>query len=351
MIDRRDHNYAYTTLITRASYLAGVILLAHTLRKHGSIYPLIVLYTPSLDGPALSALRAEASKSNLILKECELLLVPGTTKVNLIAERFRDTWTKLRVFQLFDYEMVCYLDADMMIFRNMDQVFSAVDLSSHHIAANHACVCNLDNDPWAPTEWTVENCAYTPLSHPRALTHPVPVTQDSRPTYHLLNSGFFLYRPSPQLWAEILDFFNTSDKLASFKFPDQDFLATVFKDRWVSMGWQWNAIKTMRNWHPNMWRDDEVVCLHYIVDKPWAARMGEDGRAGYLGLDGITHGWWWEEYAAWKEQRRDEGAMDVVEIVQKHIASEEGDDTDDVDMRAIGGNVQGLAFIQNGDMN
>jgi hypothetical protein len=30
--------YAYTTLITRGSYLAGVIILAHTLRKHGSQY-------------------------------------------------------------------------------------------------------------------------------------------------------------------------------------------------------------------------------------------------------------------------------------------------------------------------
>jgi hypothetical protein len=35
--------YAYTTLITRGSYLAGVIILAHTLRKQGSRYPLVVL--------------------------------------------------------------------------------------------------------------------------------------------------------------------------------------------------------------------------------------------------------------------------------------------------------------------
>ena len=39
-----DKRYAYITLATRASYLAGVITLGHTLQKQGSQYPLIVYY-------------------------------------------------------------------------------------------------------------------------------------------------------------------------------------------------------------------------------------------------------------------------------------------------------------------
>ncbi|KAK4548500.1 hypothetical protein LTR36_009410 [Oleoguttula mirabilis] len=337
--------YAYTTLITRASYLAGVIVLAHTLKKQGSKYPLLVYYTNGLKQDAVRALQLEAPKLNLILRPCDLLLPRADVQVHLIAERFGDTWTKLRVFDCTEYDTVCYLDADMAIFnKNMDSVFSkAFQLPHDWIAANHACVCNLDHDEWAPDDWVKENCAYTPISHPDALTHPTQAKPDSRPTYHLLNSGMFLYHPSKELWDSMLNFFNTTDKLGTYKFPDQDFLADFFRNRWMSLGWQFNALKTMRYWHTNIWRDDEVVCLHYIVDKPWAARVGADGVAGYKGRDGETHTWWWKQYADWTEQRRADQGEEVLGIVGKFVASEDGSENSDPDMRAIGSKVQAFA--------
>ena len=340
-------SFAYTTLITRASYLAGVVILAHSLKQQGSSHPLIVLYTSNLaSSPALRALELEAPHSNLILRQIEYLHPRPDAKVHLIAARFADTWTKLRVFELYDFDTVCYLDADMMIFRNMDTIFQTPgvpDLPADFIAANHACVCNLDGDTWASKEWTVENCAFTPLTHPTALTHATPITPDSRPTYHLLNSGMFIFHPSPPLWKDMLAYFNTAD-LTSFMFPDQDFLAHFFANRWRPIGWQWNALKTMRNWHGNIWRDDEVVCLHYIVDKPWAARRREDGVAGYKGLDGVTHGWWWDGYAGWKAARERNGEGEVVGIVARYVDGEgaEGDE----DMKAIGAHVQAFAGNQ-----
>ncbi|TKA74277.1 hypothetical protein B0A55_06200 [Friedmanniomyces simplex] len=347
-----EKKYAYTTLITRVSYLAGVIILAHTLKKQGSKYPLLVFYTPSLQDAGVKALELEARKLNLILKPCEMLEPRPDIKITLIAERFTDTWTKLRVFSVFDYDAVCYLDADMAIFKNMDSVFSrAADLPSDWIAANHACVCNTDKDDWAPSEWNIDNCAYTPLSHPDALSHPTQVNPDSRPTYHLLNSGMFLYHPSKQLWDAMLHFFDTTDKLSTYNFPDQDFLADFFRHRWVSLGWQYNALKTMRYIHPKMWRDDEVVCLHYIVDKPWVARVSADGIAGFKGKDGVTHGWWWNNYADWVAQRESEGAVEILKLMEQHSAKVDGSEEDDADMRAIGSRVQAFPSNKAGKEN
>lgn len=345
MPPKAEGSFAYTTLITRASYLAGVVILAHTLEKYYSAHPLIVFYTQSLPRSSIRALELEAPRTNLILRPCEALLPRSDIAVHLIAERFADTWTKLRVFELVDYDTVCYLDADMIVRRNMDNVFSrGADLPPDWIAANHACVCNLDHDPWAPADWTRENCAYTPLSHPAALTQPMKVTPESRPTHHLLNSGMFLFHPSQDLWDRMLDFFNTTDKLSTYKFPDQDFLADFFRNKWRSLGWQFNALKTMRYWHTNIWRDEEVVCLHYIVDKPWAARIGEDGVAGYKGRDGVTHGWWWEEYGEWVRSREQSGQSGLLEIVAKHVARPEGEEgEEDEDMLAIGAKVQAFA--------
>ena len=342
MADHPDR-YAYCTLITRASYLAGVIMLASSLHAQGSAYPLIVLHTPSLPSSALHALELEAPKTNMILHAVDPLQPRANVNVNLIAARFADTWTKLRVFQLHErfpqLKTVCYLDADMMIFRPLDPIFTAHPLPhSDWIAANHACVCNLDGDPWAPADWTADNCAYTPLAHPEALTKPTPVKPDSRPTYHLLNSGMFLFSPSAELWAAMLDFFNTTPLLGEFKFPDQDFLAEFFRNKWASLGWQYNALKTMRYWHPNIWRDDEVVVLHYIVDKPWALRNKPDGTAGYLGRDGVTHSWWWDSFDAWARER--EANEVLMKEVSKYVA---GAEVVDQDMKDIGAETQKLA--------
>ncbi|KAI1382011.1 nucleotide-diphospho-sugar transferase [Hypoxylon crocopeplum] len=344
--------YAYATLITRRSYLAGVIVLADTLRKHNSAYPLIVLYTPNLCPNAVKALKLESSQSNIILRQCDQLLPPENARIQLIAKRFEDTWTKLRVFEIFNFEAVCYLDADISVFNNPDSVFDKLSqLPKGWLGTTHCCVCNLDSDPWAPEEWRPENCAYTPLSHPSALSQPIQPTAKSSRTYHLINSGMFLFRPSESLWESMMTAFNTTPMLSTFKFPDQDFLAFFFSGKWMALGWQYNALKTMKYWHPNIWRDDKVVCLHYIVDKPWVKRVGDDGVAGYKGQDGVTHGWWWDAYNAWEQDRirNSNSGCEIVSLVRKGVAAPLGqaeswiDVEADPDMNAIGDGVQAFA--------
>jgi lipopolysaccharide biosynthesis glycosyltransferase len=165
-------------------------------------------------------------------------------------------------------------------------------------------------------------------------------------TYTGLNGGMFVFKPSSKLWNELINNFNTNDHLGDMKFPDQDFLAEFFEDRWVSMPWRFNALKTWRYWHPNIWRDESVICLHYIVDKPWASRAAEDGTAGYKGNDGETHAWWWDEYERWFKQRDDAGEERVLEIMKKHVAKTleyEGNSSDGEDMKDIGVKVQAMA--------
>jgi inositol 3-alpha-galactosyltransferase len=330
----RTGNRAWITLITSTSYIPGVLLLAYSLRKHKSQYPLLILYTSSINTATSTALLAESRLSNFQLLKVENLAPPNAGG-NLIAERFRDTWTKLRVFEMYGWDRLCWLDADMLIFKNVDAVFE-IQLGPESergrwIAANHVCVCNLDHDSWAPADWTRKNCAWTGSSHPTALTDapPVPKSGTGKDTHRLLNGGLFLFDPSKELWEAMLHTLTTDTSINEFMFPDQDFLAYFFLDRWVPLPWHYNALKTWRYWHPEMWRDEEVGVLHYIVDKPWHSRvkMIKDGRdgingaqvdgsgdkeerkkvAGYLGRDGETHGWWWDVYEEWIRSRADMG--------------------------------------------
>lgn len=95
--------------------------------------------------------------------------------------------------------------------------------------------------------------------------------------------------------------FGNCKMLNEMMFPDQDFLSTFFRNRWTPLPWKFNTRKTMRYWHQNIWHEEEVTCLHHIVDKPWTKRLEKDGNgnviAGYKGRDGVMHGcWWWREF-------------------------------------------------------
>lgn len=294
--------YAYIALVTRDNYLAGIILLAYSLRKHGAKYPLIVLYPPSLSPAALHVLQLEVPRSNLILRECELLIPPNPGQLNVAVDRFEDTWTKLRVFEVYDLDLdqLCYLDADMLMFRNMDVVFGRTTyLPNDHIAAVHDCVCSPDKMPWTPHYHSKENCPFTPQTHEQALFTSVHIMKGTPKTYHLFNSGMFVFNPRKSTWDDILKFFMTTDKLKDFKFPDQDFLTHFYRHRFMPLSWVFNAVKTMAYRHQNIWDPDSIICMHYIVDKPWAKRTAADGTAGFKGKDGETHGWWWREYYKW----------------------------------------------------
>ena len=297
--------FCWVTLVTSPSYLPGALILAHSLTKQGSRYPLVVLYTESLGKDAIRALEAEATTTGSIIPHMVDLLLPrsGQENTGSVAERFKDTYTKLRAFQVYElgFTSGCFLDADTAVFRNPDEIFHIRLPDRSWIAANHACVCNLDHDAWAPSSWNKGNCAYTPLSHPGQVG--APVTPDSRPTWRLVNGGMFLFYPTADLWQSMLDSFNTSDRLKSYQFPDQDFLADFFDMKWAPVSWKYNALKTMRYWHPRLWADMDVVIVHYIVDKPWEREVSDEGVGGHLGRDGTTHRWWWDVYRDWQRNR------------------------------------------------
>jgi len=282
-------NGAYVALLTRDSYLPGVVLLHRSMQRVNSRYPLLVMFTPSLPRASVEVMKA----LGILTQEIPYLL--PREKVSIIAERFADTWTKLRTFEMDQYERVVMIDADMMLLQNMDELFE-MNLPNDWIAANHGCVCNLDKQPWAPEDWTQENCPYTNLTHPECLTQPTPIFEHSIRVHKLMNSGLVVLHPSKAVFKEMENYLYTDPKVATFGFPDQDFLAAFFERKWRSISWTYNAVKISRRWHTNHWDDLSTKNLHYICDKPWSKRPNKGDE------EEETHGWWWREWdLMWSE--------------------------------------------------
>lgn len=84
---------AYATLLTKTSYLPGVLVLEYTLRSVGSEYPLVVMVTPALPLQARDIL---ARRRIRVIDIQSLQPHTGLHTLSAHDARFADTWTKLR---------------------------------------------------------------------------------------------------------------------------------------------------------------------------------------------------------------------------------------------------------------
>ena len=70
-------------------------------------------------------------------------------------------------------------------------------------------------------------------------------------------------------------------------------LADFFKGRWRPLPYSYNALKTLPTVHPDVSKDDDLKCVHYILaDKPWTYRLEDNTNPYYYTVDK----WWWDAY-------------------------------------------------------
>ena len=187
-------NYSYVTLLTNDSYVNGVILLLQTLIQTQSKYPLTVLYTNDVSPPTLEILRQ--LNINLILVENIPLpenIAKHNQKINpRISGVWRNCWTKFHIFNLTQFNKIVFLDADILILKNLDHLFTHPHMTS--------CLDGEYINLW--------------------------------PEWPHFNTGCLVIEPSTELFNNILSFGRTLKDLPKYVLADQEILNLYFKD-WI----------------------------------------------------------------------------------------------------------------------
>ena len=270
----------------------------------------MALYTDSFPASGLAALRARRIPHQRIRA-----ILPATSKPYPDDPRFLECWTKLAPFSLTQYSRVVQLDSDMLVLRNMDELFSVPLMdrepgktSKKVFAAGHACVCNPLGKPHYPADWTPANCAFTSQhSDPELAQTSGGDPEELSPRLAYCNGGLQVVRPSGEMWREIQDYM--SERAGELDFADQSVLSGCFRGRWVALPYVYNALKTMR-WegvHGAIWRDEEVRNVHFILTpKPWEDDGGNLAREE----DKEPHRWWREIDAERRKVEKEEGVVD-----------------------------------------
>ncbi|KAJ4157722.1 hypothetical protein NW754_009371 [Fusarium falciforme] len=282
----------WATLVTNLNYLPGVLTLEYCLRRVGTEYPFVVLYTEAFPDVGREALK---SRGIAMAKVPEL--APSNPQDYGNDARFQDTWTKLAVFSLTDFERIVLLDSDMLVLQNMDELMNLeldhpsvsadASASKRVFASSHACVCNPLKRSHYPADWVPENCAFSSQHHDADSAQHSGASASSG--LGKLNSGLLVVNPSETLYNDIVSRIDSHG--TEYQFPDQDLLADLYRERWVPLPYVYNALKTMRESHVHgeIWRDDKVKNVHYILSpKPWDEL---DHNGNWRGEKEI-HKWW-----------------------------------------------------------
>lgn len=302
---------AWATLLTSEHLLPGVVVFAHSLLvQHKSRFPLVIMATSTLSARARTMLTNMLASSRIIVRDISPIY-PTSTATGLAYTRFNEVWTKLRAFELTEYDRVGLVDSDMLVLENMDELFSEEHVfglgrneGEEWIGASWACTCNPNRIATYPADWTPSNCGFTRQSLPEAasISSVVQPSESTARPARPINSGLVMLTPSSSTMSEMIQRINTDAQIAHYRFPDQDFLADFFTrsngNRHIRyLPYIYNALKKLRSVHTNIWSDTHAKNVHYILDKPWTlGRPATKSNVDAKDPDAEIHAWWWNVF-------------------------------------------------------
>ena len=111
----------YVTVLATDDYLGGVLVIHRTLKDTRSKYPLHVCVTPNLSGHTRDTLVAYGIPMIEVTRRDSPKMPPFN--------KWRATYTKLEIFKLTQYSKLVYIDADMIVLKNIDHLFEKPHMS------------------------------------------------------------------------------------------------------------------------------------------------------------------------------------------------------------------------------
>jgi glycogenin len=116
--------FSYITVLSTDSYVEGVIVLHRSLVRSEARYPFLVLTTPNLAASTYQQLQQSGIPYQPI-PPIEL-----NTALPTHQARWQATYSKLQIFNQTQFDKLVYLDADMLVYQNLDDLFSQPHMSA-----------------------------------------------------------------------------------------------------------------------------------------------------------------------------------------------------------------------------
>ncbi|KAB8627266.1 hypothetical protein FH972_026099 [Carpinus fangiana] len=197
--------------------------------------------------------------------------------------KWRDMLSKLRLFELTQYDKVAYFDSDTVIVQNLDEIFN-----------DEAAVVtpNLGNPKEAPEDEGKQPSQYIFAGNAGAggFDHAWPPP----PNRKNLNGGCFVYKPSQDMFDYYMRVVNIKDRF-EIKYMEQNLLAYVHRREgnmpWKQIHYKWNTnwatfndtLRGVASLHTKFWENEHDPQLRDICMR---SRWQMEGYWNRADLDG-----------------------------------------------------------------
>lgn len=105
----------FATYLSDDKYLIGARVLLQSIKNTESEHPFVVLVSNEVSLSTKNILLAEGCK----IKEVDVVPNPNSNEI-----RYKWVYSKLRAWELTEYERIVFLDADTIVLKNIDELFS-----------------------------------------------------------------------------------------------------------------------------------------------------------------------------------------------------------------------------------
>jgi len=252
---RPGEKNAYATLLYSDDFVVGVFVLGESLDRVGSVYPKVCIVSPKVSDYTRQLL----IQRSWIIKEVVPIENPHKHERHF-QPRLLWAFTKLNIFAL-DYDKVVYLDADMLVMKNIDHVFKCGSF----------CAVMRDNH---------FNTGFLVLTPSPALFNEMTSEYDKIPSYNAGEQGFTNQKFPELLYMPLFDPTNQSNNDLVLRTP-----GTRNSTRLTNL---FNGDEALYYMRDSTWITGDPYIIHYtmIIFKPWIWFE-------YLGL---SLNWLWLEH-------------------------------------------------------
>jgi len=116
--------YSFVSYLGTDQFLPGVIALAHSISLYNKKYDLTVLVSDTVSDQTLGMLSDKKIRFKIIAE------IKNPQSLGDDERNFKYMYTKLRIFELSEYDKIVYLDADMIVCGNIEALFGHPHMSA-----------------------------------------------------------------------------------------------------------------------------------------------------------------------------------------------------------------------------
>lgn len=119
---------AYATILSTDSYLSGVLALFESIKRTNTkISDFVVIVNQGIKEETINRLK----ENGIIVKIMPKIEAPQEIKCkNKLFPHWNNTFDKFNIFNLIEYEKVVYLDSDIYVSENIDELFEKPNMSA-----------------------------------------------------------------------------------------------------------------------------------------------------------------------------------------------------------------------------